>query len=111
MEMVMNLHLETHISENDGSTDGNAERLQCAEYIIDNIENASQLLISSKSRWRYLAHVINFALSLFLRSRKMYDKLRNRSLLCLPHLLTLKKITKNMKASPKGDPSIYLLMK
>ena len=46
----MNLHLETHISENDGSTDGNAERLQCAEYIIDNIENASQLLISSKSR-------------------------------------------------------------
>ena len=89
--MIWNLHLNTNITDSDGPTDEMTKILNCGEHTTDNIENMSNMLDSDDKQYHYLAHVINTAMSLFLRSKKSYDELKKYGLVCLLHPSSLKK--------------------
>ena len=46
MKKILELHIDTHISNIDGPTDEKTERLNYVEYVINNIENISNMLES-----------------------------------------------------------------
>ena len=87
------------------------DRHSCTEYRSETIEKISHQLNGKKPLCRCSAHTVNISMSLYLRSKKLYEDLRESGLLCLSHPSTLKKITKNLKVKPGGDPSIYLTLK
>ena len=86
------------------------EREECEVYISENIINMKKNLDGNPEGIRFSAHTINIVMSLFLRSKKGYDNMRDSGLLTLssPQLLS-RKISK-CKVKPGGDPSIYLMI-
>ena len=80
---LLRLLVEEKISTrtDDGIT---SEIKQCANYIFESIEGFSKKLNGDKDGYRYSPHVINVAMTLFLRSKTSYDELRSSGLLNLP---------------------------
>ena len=91
------------------SVDDN-EREECAEYLCENIVNMKKKLDGNPQGVRFSAHTINIAMSLYLRSKKGYDDMRDSGLLCLPSPQLLNKKTSKYRVNPGGDPSIYLML-
>ena len=71
----------------------------------------SNQLNGKKKQCRFSAHTVNISLSLYLRSKQVYDNLRDSSLLILSHPNILNNITTKLKIKAGGDPSVYLPLK
>ena len=56
---------------------------------------------------RFSPHIINTAMSLYLRSRKCYEELNQSGLLCLPYPRHLRRISGSLKIAEGGDHMIY----
>ena len=69
--------------------------------------NMRTKLQNGERRCRFLPHIINTAMSLFLRNRKSYDMLRLYGLLCLPDPRYLRKNSGQLKVKEGGDPLLY----
>ena len=92
-KLMMTLDLDDLGKE---STEHN-EREECAAYISENIINMKKKLDGNSQGIRFSAHTINIAMSLYLRSKKGYDDMRDSGLLCLPspQLLSGKQVSVN----------------
>ena len=85
------------------------EQDEYIDYIMETITNMGLKLKTHHKQCRFSPHVINTAMSLYLRSRKSYEELRNSGLLCLPDPRHLRQIGGDLKIAEGGDPMIYSL--
>ena len=89
-----------------------ASTFECQEYtnyVCEGISNMQFKLTRRETQCRFAPHIVNTAMSLYLRSRKSYDELRSSGLLCLPDPRHLRRISGTMKVGEGGDPMIYSL--
>ena len=80
-QMVMELQLE----DNKSLAESRDNRVRCAEYLSEIIQNMLTQLNGNDNNMRYSAHTINVPLSLYLRNKKSYSDLRDSGLLVLHH--------------------------
>ena len=83
------------------------EQDEYSDYIVESITNMGTKLKIGAKQCRFSPHVINTAMSLYLRNRKSYDELRHSGLLCLPDPRHLRRIGGDLKIAEGGDPMIY----
>ena len=107
LSMMMNLK----ISGTDGAAINSEERIKCAEYLTETVNNMTLHFNEKSKRCRYSPHIINLSLSLYLQNKTSYDHIRRSGIVNLPHPNTLKSITKEMKYLPGYDPNVYFSMK
>ena len=83
------------------------EEQEYINYVYEGISQMRKKLMKQDTQLRFSAHIINTAMSLYLRNRKSYDELRMSGLLCLPDPRHLRRISGKLKVSEGGDPMIY----
>ena len=99
------------VFENDGEKISTIEEKQYTDYIVESIMNMRIKMKEGDKRCRYSPHIINTAMSLFLRNCKLYDELRLSGLLCLPHPRHLRSISGHLKVKEGGDTLLYSVFK
>ena len=77
--MVLNLNLGTK-NKTPSNIEGHEEYVS---YIYENMKNMKRKLDGKGGAFRFSAHTINTALSIFLCGKRGYDDLRASGLLCL----------------------------
>lgn len=83
----MGLQLDDEGSDSDQSE----EKINYIKYLIESIENMSTNFNFTKRNVKFSAHILNMAMPLFMRNKKLYNDLCDSGLLYLLHLSTLKK--------------------
>ena len=109
-DQLIKIFLSLQFTNNPGEATFSEQDDYC-NYVLESINNMGKKLARQDSQCRYSPHVINTAMSLFLRNRNSYDELRNSGLLALPCPRVLRSLGKELKVGEGGDPLIYSMFK
>ena len=108
---ILQIMMELQLEDEDGVKVNNEERVKCATYLGETVRNMALHFNNKLMNTRYSSHIINLSVTLFLRSRSIYQAMGDSSVLKLPHPNTINKITREMKIYPGYNPSVYFTIK
>ena len=105
-EEITNIFVGLQFNDNIGKTT-RIEEEEYTNYVCEGIANMKRKLMKGGKCCRFSPHIINTAMSLYLRNRKSYEELKYSGLLCLPDPRHLRRISGSLKVVEGGDPMIY----
>ena len=108
---ILSMMMSLNISGTDSVAINSEEIIKCVEYLTETVNSMTLHFNEKSKRCRYSSRIINLSFSLYSQNKISYDHIRRSGIVNLPHPITLKNITKEMKYLPGFDPSLYFTMK